>query len=217
MTKKNIAAIQKEICRAGLRLVKEGLVARTWGNISIRIDKNTMAITPSGIKYEMVRPEHIAIINLEDGSYDCCVRPSGERKLHIEIYRARSDVGAVIHTHQMNASVCAAARHSVPVHDHAEQKSLGTDMVCCGGYGLPSTKKLTNESVDAIMGSMCALMANHGAVCLGKDINGAFTVAKALERVCSAFVSQHFTDATGIVRVNDAAICANYLKARALR
>jgi L-fuculose-phosphate aldolase len=210
MNKKLISAAQKEICAAGLRLVKEGLVARTWGNISVRIDENTMAITPSGVKYEDVRPELIVIINLEDGSYEGSVKPSGERKLHSEIYRNRSELGAIIHTHQLNASVCSAARIEVPVVSASDRKSLAADLIRCGAYGLPGTKKLTTETASAIKGALCALMANHGAVCMGKNIDEAFTVSRILEKVCGEYISKSFRKAAGLKNAEDETICSHY-------
>ena len=208
--KKNILSIQKEICAAGLRLSKEGLVARSWGNISIRIDEHTMAVTPSGIKYEDVKPEHIAIINLADGTYQCEFKPSGERKLHIAVYRARPEVGAIIHTHQMAASVCAAVRATVPVDAKKAQSVLGADAVYCGAYGLPGTKKLTSQTVAAIKGGNSALMANHGVVCLGTDMAAAFNVAKVLEEVCSGYILKAFGLKTGTARPDDKAMCAYF-------
>jgi len=210
MNKNLISAAQRDICAAGLRLVKEGLVARTWGNISIRIDEQTMVITPSGVKYEDVRPEHIVIINLNDGSFDGDVKPSGERKLHMEIYRNQPGSGAIIHTHQLNASVCSAARKDVPVLSASDREILGTDIVRCGSYGLPGTGKLTMETVKAVGGSKCALMANHGAVCIGKDIDEAFAVSSVLEKVCEEFIGKCFMDITGLKSADDKTICGHY-------
>jgi len=210
MNTKPISAAQKDICAAGLRLVKDGLVARTWGNISIRIDEHSMAITPSGVKYEDVRPEHIVIINLDDGSYEGSVKPSGERKLHMEIYHSRPELGAVIHTHQLNASVCAAARVDVPVNSASDRKALGTDLIRCGAYGLPGTKKITDETVSAVKGALCALMANHGAVCMGQNIENAFTVSGILEKVCGEYISKSFMDITGLKNSDDKTICKHY-------
>jgi L-fuculose-phosphate aldolase len=169
-----------------------------------------MVVTPSGVKYEDVRPEHIVIINLNDGSYDGDVKPSGERKLHMEIYKKQPGSGAVIHTHQLNASVCSAARKDVPVNSASDRKILGTDIVRCGAYGLPGTKKLTSETVAAIAGAKCALMANHGAVCIGKDINEAFAVSRVLEKVCEEFIGKCFMDITGLRNADDKTICGHY-------
>ncbi len=210
MNKNLISAAQRNICAAGLRLVKEGLVARTWGNISIRIDEQTMAITPSGVKYEDVRPEHIVIINLNDGSFEGDVKPSGERKLHMEIYKKQPGSGAIIHTHQLNASVCSAARKDVPIISTADRDILSTEIVRCGAYGLPGTDKLTSETVKAVGGSRCAIMANHGAVCIGKDIDEAFAVSRVLEKVCEEFISKCFMDMTGLKNADDKTICGHY-------
>jgi len=217
MNKKLISAAQKDICAAGLRLVKEGLVARSWGNISIRIDESYMAITPSGLKYEEVRPEHIVIINLSDGSYEGSVTPSGERKLHIEIYHKQPEVRAIIHTHQLNASVCSAARIDVPVTSAEDRKVLATNLVRCGAYGLPGTKKLTTETVKAVNGSLCALMANHGAVCMGRNMEEAFTVSRILEKVCEEHISKSFKDISGMIKSDDKTICAHYGQQNAKR
>lgn len=210
MNKDLIYAVQREICAAGIRLVKEGLVARTWGNISIRIDEQTIAITPSGVKYEDVCPEHIAVININDGSFNGDVKPSGERKLHMEIYRRQPQSGAIIHTHQLNASVCSAVRKDVPVLSAADREILSAEIIRCGSYGLPGTKKLSSETVKAAGNSKCALMANHGAVCIGRDIEEAFTVSKTLEKVCEEFIKRSFIDITGLEYADDNSICGHY-------
>ena len=91
---------RKIVVDAGIRLVGEGLVARTWGNISQRIDEKHIAITPSGRPYELLTAEDIAILNIEDMSWEGRYKPSGERKLHAAIYADDINVKAVIHTHQ---------------------------------------------------------------------------------------------------------------------
>ncbi|HPS59469.1 MAG TPA: class II aldolase/adducin family protein [Spirochaetota bacterium] len=210
--KNNIEKVRISVCEAGIRLSAEGLVARTWGNISIRIDERTMAVTPSGIMYGDIRPEHIAVMDIITGRWECAVKPSGERKLHAAIYRARPEAGAVIHTHQLNASVCAAARVNVEVNDRDAARILCTGKIFCGGYGLPGTGKLTTETVKAVNGSMCALMANHGAVCLGSDIDEAFTVSRILENVCGTFIAGKFSIVTGTGDLSDKNVCSQYLQ-----
>lgn len=207
-----IEQVKGAVCEAGLRLTAEGLVARTWGNISMRIDGRSMAVTPSGIRYEDIRPEHIAVMDIITGKWTSTVKPSGERKLHAAIYRERPDVNAIIHTHQLNASLCAALRVNVDVESNSAADILGAGRVYCGGYGLPGTGKLTRETVKAIHGSMCALMANHGAVCLGRDMQEAFTVAMTLEEVCGAFITGRIPGMIGRKTVTDEHVCGLYLR-----
>lgn len=207
----SIETIKRSLCEAGLRLMAEGLVARTWGNISIRIDERRMAVTPSGIMYEDILPEHIAVMDIITGRWESTVRPSGERKLHAAIYRKRPDVGAIVHTHQLNASVCAAARVDVEVNDRDAADILRANKIYCSGYGRPGTGKLTKETVSALKGGMCALMANHGAVCLGKDIDEAFTVSGILENVCRTFLAGKISAASPSPVMTAENICRNYL------
>jgi len=183
--------LKKEIIEGGKRLLKEGLVARTWGNISIRVDDSWMLITPSGRPYETLSEEDIVLVNYHTSEYEGPVRPSSEKGVHCEIYRTRKEVHAVIHTHQVNASTVAAARREVPpVLDDMAQIIGPTVRVA--DYALPSTRKITKNTVKALRGRKAALMANHGAVCVGGDLEEAFVVCQVLEKACKAFIEAEF-------------------------
>jgi len=95
--------------------VKEGLVKRTWGNISLRVDENHMLITPSSRRYEDLSTQDIVMVIYPTSEYKCSVKPSSEMGLPAKIYLTRKDVNAVIHNHQPNAStVVAAWRFNAP-------------------------------------------------------------------------------------------------------
>ena len=186
-----IERIKKEIIEGGQRLLREGLVARTWGNISIRVDGTHMLITPSGRPYETLTGKDIVLVNYHTSEYDGPVKPSSEKELHCEIYRTRPKVHAVIHTHQVNASTVAAAHREVPpILDDMTQIIGPTVRVT--KYALPSTKKITKKTVRALKGRNAALMANHGAVCVGRDMDEAFVVCQVLEKACKAFIEAEF-------------------------
>ena len=180
-----------DLLDAGRRLVEEGLVARTWGNVSLRLDGGQMLITPSGRKYEELTVEDMVSVDLKTGAYQGSRKPSSEKGLHSEIYRTRSNVNAVIHTHQMNASTVAAARREVPPILDDMAQIIGPS-VRVADYALPSTKKIVRTTVKALKGRMAALMANHGAVCLGRDLDEAFVVCQVLEKACKAFIEAEF-------------------------
>ncbi len=165
---------------AGHRLLAEGLVARTWGNLSVRLDERTMAVTPSGIAYPDLTEEMIVLVDLETDQWSGPYRPSGERKVHREVYRRRPDVQAAVHTHQVAASICAAARVPVPT------QTLGE--VPCAPYALPGTKKLTEATVSALGAGPAVLMANHGVLTVGADLESAFDRVAELERACADYV-----------------------------
>jgi L-fuculose-phosphate aldolase len=182
---------KKQVIEAGLKLLDEGLVARTWGNVSIKADEDHMLITPSGRRYNDLMIDDIVLVNIHTSEYDGSIRPSSEHKLHSEIYRTRPGINAVIHTHQMNASTCAAARREVPPILDDMAQIIGPS-VRVAPYALPSTKKIVKETVKALKGRMAALMANHGAVCIGRDLDEAFVVCQVLEKACKAFIEAEF-------------------------
>lgn len=203
----SIENIKKQVIKAGKRIVAEGLVAGTWGNISIRIDKNSMAITPSGGDYLNLIPEDITIVNF-DGSYQG-PKPSSEKKLHIQIYKERKEINAVIHTHSMNASTVAAARRSVPAILDDVAQIIGPG-IRVADYALPSTKKIVKVTIKALKGRMAALMANHGAICLGRSIEEALVCCTVLEKGCKAFIEAEFLGGAKSIHKFEAVIMHQY-------
>jgi len=182
---------REQLVQAGLRLLHEGLVSRTWGNISIKVNDSEMLVTPSGKFYEEVTPQDMVLVNFRNNEYKSEIKPSSEFKMHSGIYIDRKDVNAIIHTHQMNASTCAAARREVPpVLDDLAQ-IIGPS-VRVAEYALPSTNKIVKATVKALKGRNAALMANHGAVCVGRDLDEAFVVCQVLEKGCKAFIEAEF-------------------------
>ncbi len=183
---------RKAMVAAGLKLVEQGLVSRTWGNISIKVNENEMLVTPSGKFYEDLAPEDMVLINFKTNEYDKSgIKPSSEFKMHSGIYNDRKEFNAIIHTHQMNASTCAAARREVPAILDDLAQIVGPS-VRCADYALPSTKKIVKATVKAMRGRNAALMANHGAVCAGRDLSEAFVVCQVLEKACKAFIEAEF-------------------------
>lgn len=180
--------MQEELARqtvvnAGLKLVEIGLIARTWGNVSCRVDKDTFVITPSGRPYETLRPEEIVLCKVEDCSYEGEIKPSSEKKLHALLYQMHPEMNFVIHTHQKNASILSASGlNSIPVKGYP----LLGDEVRIAEYGLPGTAKLRKGVEQATLGSssQAVIMAHHGAVCFGKDYEETLTCARQLEEAC---------------------------------
>jgi L-fuculose-phosphate aldolase len=184
----NIEIIKKEVCEAGKRLLKEGLVARTWGNVSIRVNERQMVITPSDRKYEELTPNDMVLVDIYTLKYEGSIKPSSELKLHCQVYKNRPNINSVIHTHQMYASIVAAAQKDVEVLQKEHQLILGATVIKAAPYALPNTKKITVETENAIEQSNAALMANHGVVCIGTDLENAFEVARTLEKACEVFI-----------------------------
>ena len=179
------------VCDSGKKLLREGLVARTWGNVSIRLNDTDMIITPSGRPYETLEPKDMVRVNYITHKYEGSVKPSSEYKLHTAIYKSRKEANAVIHTHQMNASTVATARREIPPILDDQAQLLGPS-VRVAPYALPNTKKIVRGTIKALQGRQAALMANHGAVCIGRDIDEVFVCCQVLEKAARAFIEAEF-------------------------
>ncbi|MBO4545912.1 MAG: class II aldolase/adducin family protein, partial [Verrucomicrobia bacterium] len=98
--------LKEEVCAANLRLKTENLVILTWGNVSA-IDRRSgmVAIKPSGVPYDQLKPEHIVIVSLESGAtVEGNLKPSSDTPTHLELYRSFQDIGAIVHTHSIHAT-----------------------------------------------------------------------------------------------------------------
>ena len=172
---------QEIICAAGLRLLKEGLAERTWGNISQRLDSEHFAITPSGKQYAELTVSDIVTVSINDLSYDGHIKPSSEKELHAVIYAARNDVNAIIHTHQLYASIVSVLKIN----------NMGEDINAGIARRAPSgSNALALNCVKVLGNKRSVLLANHGAVCVGDSIIQAFTEAMQLEERCRNFINK---------------------------
>ncbi|MCF6242021.1 MAG: class II aldolase/adducin family protein [Bacteroidales bacterium] len=194
----NIQDAKKAVCEAGKKLLQQDLVKGTWGNVSLRYDDQYMIITPSGLSYEELRANDMVVVNYHTYKYEGIHKPSSEMKLHGKIYKTRKKVNAVIHTHQQNASTVAAARREIPPILDDMAQILGPT-VRVAEYALPGTKKIVKATLKALKGRNAALMANHGAVVVGSDMEEAFIAAEVLEKTAKAFIEASFLgEAKGI-------------------
>ena len=186
------------VIQAGKKLIDQGLIARTWGNVSCRISTGQFAVTPSGRSYETLTPEEIVIVNLEDGSYEGDVEPSSEKVVHAEVYRKRADVNFIIHTHQPYASAVSPLGVDLEVSDPAAAELVGSQVMSIP-YALPGSKKLRKNVSEMVAHSTgkAYLMVSHGALCLGGSSDEAFKVAACLERICADFINQCYLELSG--------------------
>ncbi len=184
------------VVKAGLALVESGLIARTWGNVSCRVDQDTFAVTPSGRAYETLTAEEIVLCRTVDCSYEGDIKPSSEKRLHALIYQTYPEMNFVIHTHQKYASVISAMKFTeMPVQGYDR---LG-DCVPIAAYGLPGTKKL-KQGVEAALKrnhGHAVIMAHHGALCYGESYEEAFLTARQLEEACERFLRENYLMKSG--------------------
>ncbi len=185
----DVLTAKKEVIAAGERLVEAGLIARTWGNVSCRVDDKTFVITPSGKPYIGLTPDDIVEVAIEDLAWSGDVKPSSEKGIHAEVYKKYSDANFVIHTHQKVASAVSVLKSGINTLT-GENKNVIGDNILLAGYGLPGTGKLRKGVTAALntSSSKAAIMAHHGALCFGKDADEAFVVADTLEKACAEYI-----------------------------
>lgn len=172
---------KKLIIDSGLRMIEEGLTISTWGNISVR-DKETglIYLTPSALAYDKMTEDDIVVMDKDMNIIEGKRKPTIEHAMHISIMNAREDVNAVVHTHAEESLVFAIVRKEIPVIcDEGAQVIGGT--VKCAEYGFPGSTELAENVVNALSNGNACLLANHGAVSVGKTMDDAFMVCKVLE------------------------------------
>lgn len=206
---------RREIIDTGIELLEEKLVARTWGNISARIDADNYLITPSGLDYTSMREEDIVSVNIKTGEYTGINRPSGEKGVHSAAYEVFDDVNFVVHTHQTYATAVSLAGFDsleatavslagLDSFDITEEEIEKLGGIALAEYGLPGTKEITNACKSALLtGAHTVLMIHHGVLVLGKDKEEAMKRVKLLESICERNVKRVIKDNT----------LNNYLKA----
>jgi len=172
---------------AGKRLVKEGLVTRTWGNVSLRLDDRWMVVTPSGKRYEELLPEQMVLVDYHTLEYEGVFMPTSEATMHAAIFRARPEIRAVIHTHQVYATTVAVAGKEIPAIVDDQAQILGSSIKVTS-YQRSNSDELAKEVVINLEGRNAVLIANHGAVCVGRDMDEAFVAAQILEKTCQVFI-----------------------------
>ena len=182
--------LRQQVVDTGLLLLEKKLVARTWGNVSARVDSTHFLITPSGLSYTKTTLKDLALFDMETGTYEGEYKPSSEKGIHSAAYKAFSDVTFVIHTHQTYATAFSLTGVDDIIMTRDEEEKLGGIMVA--EYGLPGTSKLKDEVATCFnSGAHCVLMKHHGAVVVGSSMEDAIKRIELLEDVCKRSYEGH--------------------------
>lgn len=186
--------LKEEVYKANMDLVKHGLVIFTWGNVSgIDCEKGLVVIKPSGVEYDVMKPEDMVVVDLEGNVVEGHLRPSSDTPTHLAIYRAWPEVGGVVHTHSTFATAWAQAGLDIP--------NIGTTHADYFHEAIPCTADMTEEEVKGAYeletGNVIikrfegmnpvhtpgVLVKNHGPFAWGKDPHDAVHNAVVMEQV----------------------------------
>jgi L-ribulose-5-phosphate 4-epimerase len=175
--------LKEQLWKLHLELPKNGLVTWTGGNISAR-DPETglVAIKPSGIMYEDLRPEDHVVVDLEGDVVEGTLKPSSDTASHLYIYRHRPDVNGIVHTHSPYATAFAAVGRPIPVYLTAMADEFGGP-IPCAGFALIGGEEIGQQVVEHIGDSPAVLLKNHGVFTVGKSARHAVKAAVMVEDV----------------------------------
>ncbi len=177
---------RKEIIDACITILESSLVIGTWGNISVRIPgEGLVAITPSGVDYNRLIPENIPILDMEGNLIDGNMKPSSELPLHLEIYKSRPDINAIVHTHSVHCTAMAIARKPIPASSEDLVQIVGGN-VRVSEYKLPGSKDLGEAVVEAMKDRQAVVMANHGLLAAADSLKETLKIAFICEKSAQA-------------------------------
>ncbi|MGI6421858.1 MAG: class II aldolase/adducin family protein [Syntrophomonadaceae bacterium] len=174
---------RRQVLAAAREISQSGMVMGTWGNVSMRCpEPELMLITPSGVDYQLMSMEDMVLLDssyrIREGSY----KPSIETPLHMEIYRNREGVKAIVHVHSIYASSFAVARKSIPVILEETAQVVGHE-VPVAEYALCGTQALATAVLDSLGEDRRAvLLANHGLLAAGVSMEDALRICYVVEK-----------------------------------
>ena len=178
---------KKLIVESGKRMIESGLTVETWGNISARdTETGLIYVTPTGMPYDIITEEDVVVVDKDMNIVEGDKAPTIEVGFHVAIMNKRPDVNAIIHTHPVESQVFATLHQDIPaIIDEAAQAFGGP--VRCAEYGLPGSEELKNNVIEALGDGFGCLLANHGSLCVGKDMEQAFKRGKVLEMTAEIY------------------------------
>jgi L-fuculose-phosphate aldolase len=164
-----------------------GINQGTSGNVSARY-RGAMLITPSGVPYDEMTPGDIARMPLDgdDGNWAGPLQPSSEWRFHLDIMRARPEVGAVVHAHSTYATTLAICAKEIPA-VHYMIAAAGGPTIRVAPYATYGTKELSDNALRALDGRACCLLANHGMIACGADVKRALWLAVEVETLAKQY------------------------------
>lgn len=172
--------LKEDICEVGKRIYGRGFVAANDGNITVRIAENEILTTPTGVSKGFMTPDMIIKVDMNGDVISGKLRPSSEIRMHLAVYRKRPDAGAVLHTHPPTATGFAVA--GIPLDKYTlPEIVINLGMIPLAPYATPSTDEVPESIMPYIANCNAFLLANHGALTIGRDVYDSLFKMESLE------------------------------------
>ena len=175
-------ALRRQVIDTALAMGRLGINQGTSGNVSARWSDGLL-ITPSGVPYDALTPERIVWLPLDvrdDDPLFAARRPSSEWRIHRDVLRSRPEIGAVVHTHSNAATALSIHGRGIPAH-HYMVAAAGGNSIRCAPYATFGSQALSDHAIDALCGRSACLLAHHGVLALGANLDRALWLANEVE------------------------------------
>ena len=187
---------REEVIEYSIKLNTTNLSPLRSGNISVRGVEDGIEgffITPSGKKYESLKPEDIVFLSLTEEKdflswFNSGKNPSSEWRFHQDIYRKKIEAKAIVHAHSPHATAVSAHNKDIPAF-HYMIALAGGDNIKCAKYATFGTQELSDNIIEALENRKACLMSNHGQVAYGDNLNSAFELAEEVENICHQYIN----------------------------
>jgi L-fuculose-phosphate aldolase len=176
--------LRLELIATARAMQPAGLNRGTAGNVSVRSGDGFL-ITPTGMPYAALSADDIPLMAL-DGSHQGSRKPSSEWRFHRDLYASRPTVGAVLHAHSPFAVSLACLRYAIPAF-HYMIARFGGDSIRCADYAIFGSAELSAAALAAMENRKACLLANHGLLVAGRDLDEALALAVELEELCEQY------------------------------
>ena len=178
-------ATRERLIDAAREMNRRGINQGTSGNLSVRHGEG-MLITPSGLPYDRLEAGDIVMVE-DSGEYAGSRKPSSEWRIHRDVYRARTDAGAILHAHPVHCAALACLGRPIPAFHYMVAIAGGRD-IRCSPYATFGSQELSDQVLIALRDRRACLMANHGLLCLAGDLVGALALAVEIEQLARTYL-----------------------------
>lgn len=181
--------LRRKLLDTALTMARSGLNQGTAGNVSVRLnDGQGFLITPSAVPYEHCREEDMVQVSWEGSALsDNGRKPSSEWRMHLAVYQKHKRAQAVLHAHAPCCTSLACLERSIPAF-HYMVAIAGGDSIRCAPYALFGSQQLSDAAVAALQDRRAALLAHHGMICFGDDLDHAFSLALEVEDLARVYL-----------------------------
>ena len=177
---------KNDVIKFSKMLNDKKLSALRSGNISVR-HNNGFLITPSGKKYSSLKVKDIVFVSL-DGKYEKKYKPSSEWRFHQDIYVNKKEAKAIVHAHSTCATAVSTHQKTIPAFHYMVAVAGGED-IKCSKYATFGTKNLSRNIIKALKNRTACLIANHGQVAFGENLEKTFELAQEIENICHQYIN----------------------------